>query len=219
MNEQRFLELTAEIMTDTALLPVTIQIKEAWMLIGGLQLSTRHPGLSKVMRESLVSIAQQFQAAIVERHPGANPLLNMGWDEHFDAEKEPPSPDMNTPEPLKPVNNCWTIYLPDSKEDGPPLACLGRAQDWGDPKYMYRVYTLEAQGYRNTVHCWVDQPMKEHEHLQLFAPIIAQIMLPGVPVKLSTRAFMDEDDFWQDDWGQMPPYADVDEEDCDFNYD
>lgn len=218
MNEARFLELTAEIMTDTTPLPLTIQIKQAWLIVSVLQLGTRHPHISAMQKHLFRQLAQQFQAAIVERHPQANPLLNMGWDERFDAEKEPTSPDVNTPEPLKAVNNCWTIYT-SQKKDESSMACLGRPQYWGDPRWMYRVYTLEAQGYRNTVHCWVDKQMKEHEHLQLFAPLVATITLPGVDVKVSTREFLDEDDLWHDDWGEMPPYADLDEDDDDFNYD
>lgn len=219
IDEERFLEVTAKVMSDATLLPLTIQIKEAWLLVSELQFLTRNPNLGKPTLAIFAHIAKQFQQAIVELHPEANPLIEMGWDERFDVEKDPPSPDANSPEPLKPVNNCWTIYTSE-KEGEASLAQIGRPQDWGDPRWMYRVYTLEAQGYRNTVHCWVDAPMKDHEHLQLFAPLVAQIMLPGWPVERSGRAFMYEDDFWSDTWGEMPPYAELDEDGWDdFNYD
>ena len=222
LSEQRFVELTAKVMSDETPLPVTIQIKEAWMLISGMQLCSRHPGLSRIMRDSLEHIGRQFQQSIVELHPEANPLINMGWDERFDVDRSD-SIDMNVAAPaiaLKPVNNCWTIYTSE-KEDEASLAQIGRPQDWGDPRWMYRVYTLEAQGYRNTVHCWVDAQMKDHEHLQLFAPLVAQIMLPGWPVQRSGRDYLGPDDFWRKEWGEMPPYTDTDDEDgwADLNYD
>lgn len=212
IDEERYVEITAKVMTDDTLLPVSIHIKEAWMLIGGLQLATRHPGLSPVMRAALENIARQFQLSIVDLHPEAKPLLDMGWDERFDVDKRD-QPDRNAPPtPLKPVNNCWTIYSEGASEDVPAMAQIGRPQDWGDPRWMYRTYTLEAQGYRNTVHCWIDQQMGEHEHLETFAPLVAQIMLPGWPVEISGRDYLGEDDFWRDEWGEMPPDADLDED-------
>jgi hypothetical protein len=212
MSEERFLEMAAKIMSDNSPLPVMISIKEAWLLVSCLQLGTRHPHISPTQTSMFEQVGKQFQAAIVERHPEVSALINMGWDERFDVDVNPPSPDFNSPEPLKSVNNCWTIYTSE-KEDESSLAQIGRPQDWGDPRWMYRVYTLEAQGYRNTVHCWVDQQMKDHEHLQLFAQLVATIMLPGWPVERSGRDYMAEDDFWQEAWGEMPPYADEDEDD------
>lgn len=106
---------------------------------------------------------------------------------------------------LKTVNNCWTIWE-EMLEDGHRLATMGRPQDWGNPRWMYRVYILEAQGYRNIVHCWTDAPLNEYQHLERFAGVICQIMLPGWEVERSTREFMHEDDFWMDEWGKMPPY-------------
>jgi hypothetical protein len=219
MDEERFLEVTAKVMSDSTPLPLTIQIKEAWLLISGLQFLTRNPHLGKPTLAIFAHIAKQFQSAIVKLHPEANPLIEMGWDERFDVDRAD-GVDVNAPAPaaaLKPVNNCWTIYTSE-KEDEPSLAQIGRPQDWGDPRWMYRVYTLEAQGYRNTVHCWVDQQIKDHEHLQLFAPLVATIMLPGWPVERSGRDYLTEDDFWSEAWGEMPPYAEDDEDDYDFNY-
>lgn len=105
---------------------------------------------------------------------------------------------------LQRVTNCWTIYTPDNTNE-PAIAEMGRPQDWGNPKWMYRVYVLEAQGYRNEVHCWVDRQMPEHEHLTTFASLICTIMRPGWDPKRSGREYLDEDDFWEEAWGEMPP--------------
>src|SRR5262249_4599801 len=104
------------------------------------------------------------------------------------------------------------IYTSD-KPDQPSLAELSRPQDWGDPRWMYRVYVLEAQGYRNEVHCWLDQHVKEHEHLQTFASLICQIVLPGKPRELCGRDYLNTDDFWSKQWGKQPPYFKNESED------
>ncbi len=112
---------------------------------------------------------------------------------------------------LKPVNNCWTLYTEGLKGD--LYAEIGRPQDWGHPRWMYRVYVLEAQGYRNTVHCWLDQQVKEHEHLGMFSKLITTITRPGTPVEVSGRDFLKEDDLWDEKWGAMPPHYENDDDD------
>ena len=109
---------------------------------------------------------------------------------------------------LKCVVNCWTIHTSDDP-DHPHQAQLGRPQDWGDPKWMYRVYTLEALGYRNEVHCWLDSRVHDAEHLALFAGVICTITLPGSNPKLTGKAYLEADDFWSAEWAEMPPYYDA----------
>lgn len=214
ISEERFLEVTAQVMTDTLPLQLNLQIKDAWLVTSALQAITRHPMISDQQRAMFRELAQTYEAAIVLRHPEAKPLVEMGWDERFDVVKGD-TEDMNPPPPpaaLKPVNNCWTIYAADAKPGEPAFCQMGRPQDWGDPRWMYRVYALETQEYRNTVHCWLDVQVQEFEHLQTFMPVIAQIMLPGWPVELSGRDYMGEDDFWSRQWGEMPPFFDRDED-------
>lgn len=40
----------------------------------------------------------------------------------------------------------------------------------------------------------------------LFASIIVHIATPGTNPKLCGTDYLDEDDFWSDQWGEMPPY-------------
>lgn len=116
-----------------------------------------------------------------------------------------------TEQTLKPATNCWTIYTSDDPNQ-PHLAEIGRPQDWGDPKWMYRVYVIEAMGYRNTVHCWLDQQVQEYKHLEMFAGCVATILLPGWKPELSGRDFLAEDDFWEEAWGPMPEHYEEEEE-------
>lgn len=111
------------------------------------------------------------------------------------------------------VHNCWTIYGLD--EDGgeaeQPLACLGRPQDWGDPKYTYHRFRfdwLTAQDgilYKSHVHCWTDLKRTPDEFRGLFASLIVQLLMPGLPAELCGRDYLHEEDFWDEAWGEQPP--------------
>lgn len=89
MNEQQFVQLAAQVLSDDRTLPVEIRIKEAWLLVSGLQLATRHPDISTHMRQALIDIARQFQSAIAEVHPEAQQALEMGWDQTKDVKPAP----------------------------------------------------------------------------------------------------------------------------------
>jgi hypothetical protein len=88
VDEKKFMEITAKMMSDKTPLPVTIDIMQAWLLISGLQLACRHPEMDDKMRKALTHTARQFQAAIVAVHPEADELINMGWDTSFDVDKD-----------------------------------------------------------------------------------------------------------------------------------
>jgi hypothetical protein len=90
MDERQFMKVAAEAMSDETILPVNISIMQAWMLVSGLQLATRHPGIGAPLREHLVGIARQFQEAIEQQHPGAHEALEMGWKQQFDVKRDRP---------------------------------------------------------------------------------------------------------------------------------
>lgn len=214
------MDVAVKVMSDKTPIVMNLSIVDAWMCVSTLQLGTRHPHITEFQRGFFLQVARKFEAVIVEHHPEAKPLIDMGWDARFDI-AEGDSLDSNAPEPevsLKPINNCWTIYADGSSEEIPAMATLGRPQDWGDPRWTYGCFVLEANGFRNTCHCWIDLPLKPHELLQQFATLMTQIVQPGHPVELSGRDFLNEIDFWRDEWGVMPPYYDGDEWD-DINYD
>jgi hypothetical protein len=106
--------------------------------------------------------------------------------------------------------NCWTIWTEGTKQ---PFAQIGRPQDWGAPNWMYRVYYFQDNEHLNEVHCWLNATVQEHEHAELFSSLIVQILYPGTPRELCGKEFLDEDDFWDEAWGEAPPFYNPDEED------
>jgi hypothetical protein len=85
MDQNRYMDIVSRVMSDEQPLPVVINIKEAWLLVSGLQLATRHPEISEAMRAALTNIARQFQEAIEQAHPEAGECLEFGWDPDKDV--------------------------------------------------------------------------------------------------------------------------------------
>ena len=118
------------------------------------------------------------------------------------------------------VHNVWTIYglNPDGSEVEQPIAQMSRPQDWGDKErwhyeYFEFYWIQESHHYINHVHCWTDLKLKQRgEYPMLFAQLIVQIAMPGANPKLCSMDYLDEDDFWSDLWGEMPPYYEEYEE-------
>jgi len=112
------------------------------------------------------------------------------------------------------VYNAWTIYAQnaDGSQADQPIACHGRPQDWGDPRWTYNEFRFDwimrDKTYINHCHCWTDLEREAHEYPGLFAPFLVQIMVPGLPEPLCGRAYLAEDDFWFKDWGAQPPTFD-----------
>lgn len=215
-NEEEFIQQVAHIMSDETPLDLKIRIRELWLVISALQLANRHPGISQFMTDALEYIARQFQDIIEDHHPEACQLIEMGWHSEHDVDK------YGNPAPsLKELTQCWTIHTgsEDPDYDGDPLAEIGRPQDWGDPRWNYRVYSFGATvndiEYFQKVHCWIDKQMKEHEYLETFTSLITMILQPGINPKLAGKEYLAPDDFWLEEWGDMPPV--LSEEDAEFN--
>jgi hypothetical protein len=120
------------------------------------------------------------------------------------------------------VHNVWTVQelhriepgkngkLAKAKEPE-SMAFLHRPQDWGDPKWHYIEcdFTWSTGGtrYVNHFHGWTDIPRENgHAYLELFAPLIVQILLPGCQPELCGKEYLDEEDFWNTNWGPRPPF-------------
>lgn len=87
MDEKKFMKIGTRVMSDDTEIETTIDIKQAWILVNGLQLLCRHPGVSQAMKDIWTHIGRQLQEAIVTLHPEAEELLEMGWNPDFDVDE------------------------------------------------------------------------------------------------------------------------------------
>ncbi len=87
MDEEKYVEILKEVMSDDSPLTVKMDIMQAWMLVSGLQLLTRHPEVNQQLKDMWTHTARQFQEAILEQHPEAEELIEMGWNTDFDVDE------------------------------------------------------------------------------------------------------------------------------------
>ena len=85
MNDETAMRIVSKCMSDETPLTVNIAIKDAWLLLSGIQLATRHPELSVYMKDSLFESGLKFQTMIEAIHPEAHEFIEMGWDRRFDG--------------------------------------------------------------------------------------------------------------------------------------
>lgn len=111
------------------------------------------------------------------------------------------------------VHNAWIIYGLDEhgSELNPPIATLSRPQDWGDPAWHYEQFQFKWKDtddhiFINNCHCWTDLKLPKHKYPELFVPLIVQILMPGSDEKLCDKSHLAEEDFWDESWGEAPPY-------------
>lgn len=117
-----------------------------------------------------------------------------------------------TEKPIE-LHNIYTLYElnEDGSEAEDKLLSFGfRPQDWGDPRwhlhYCKIEISLSEQIYIN--HCYVWQEV-ERNSVEAFQAISSSLFLMGIPGRvpeLCGKTHLSEDDFWCDEWGQMPPF-------------
>ena len=120
---------------------------------------------------------------------------------------------------IRETHNAVTIYgmNDDGTEAERPIAEFSRPQNWGDTeRWHYEFFRLswvsDGNEYINNCHCYTDIKNPECGYSILFAQCVATILYPGRPPQLCGREYLDEDDFWLDEWGEMPPHYYPDEE-------
>ena len=184
-------------------LPVNFSIDglTTFMIISQLQLAMRHPGnrgqTSQVVRDIVIDLQNQLQT----RSPDIKPILDKGWHPEFDVDID---------EKITQVHNVFTLY--ESSKPGEPslLSVSSRPQDWGDPSWHYEFIKLEWKHfntlYIQNAHVWTTTKMAAPEILGKMGGAIGMIMQPGKKPELCDRSHLDEDDFWCEEWGEMPPY-------------
>ncbi|GEM_PF-2522008 len=210
-SEEQFLEEAKKIMQDDAPMPMVSTVRDLWLVISGVQVACRHPQMSSYVLNNLQRITQEWIDSIAEHHPDAKELMEMGWQTEHDVDSEGVS--------TKEIHQAWTIYgmNPDGTISTEKFASLGRPQDWGDPRWMYREYCFIQSNADDTerivfyCHAWTDVPCKRHEMTEMFSALITKSMMPGTPPQLCGKDFLHEEDFWFEDWGDAPPVFETDE--------
>lgn len=72
------------IMEDAQEMQIALTMRDLWMIVGAVQLVTRHPEANGEALRLATETARLMQARIIEHHPDAWLLLQMGWDERYD---------------------------------------------------------------------------------------------------------------------------------------
>lgn len=85
INDEQARQIATACMSDEKPLTVEITIKDAWLLLSGIQLATRHPELSVYMKDALFESGLKFQSAVEAVHPEAHEFIEMGWDKSLDG--------------------------------------------------------------------------------------------------------------------------------------
>jgi len=49
------------------------------------------------------------------------------------------------------------------------------------------------------------------EAFQLIAEHLFMVALPGTPLEIAGKSHLKEDDFWDEAWGDLPPYYEPDD--------
>lgn len=88
MDQTKFIKIAKKVMSDETPLVIEMDIRDAWMLLSGLQLLVRHPAVSQHTKDIWAHTARQIQEAIVTLHPEAQPLIEMGWNSDFDVDAD-----------------------------------------------------------------------------------------------------------------------------------
>ena len=182
-------------------LPVHIQTDglTTFMLIAQLQLALRHPGNSGDSADRIRELAVDLQNQLLTRSPDLKPILDKGWHPEFD---------MSTGERIVDVHNVYTLYS--SEEEPNFISVSSRPQDWGDPRWNYHFVKLQTKRndtiYINNAHLWTTEEYELHELTNNFGGAIGLILQPGRPPEICDRSHLKEDDFWDKEWGEMPPF-------------
>lgn len=72
--------------------PINISLPrhDAYIVVGGLQLLTRHPDIEPLIKEVFERVGRALQTVVAD-DPDVYAMLELGWHPRFDVEQDPPS--------------------------------------------------------------------------------------------------------------------------------
>ena len=120
------------------------------------------------------------------------------------------------------VHNIYTLYEYGTDVETPILS-FSRPQDWGDSSrwhyHQCRVqFSYGGTVYINNCHLWQNVERNSVEAFQCIAQYLFMVSMPGRIEQLTGKEFLHGDDFWDESWGEIPPYYEEDEEDEEDDY-
>ncbi|MEM8829501.1 MAG: hypothetical protein AAGE96_09105 [Cyanobacteria bacterium P01_G01_bin.19] len=183
-------------------LPVNLSINglTLFMMIGQLQLALRHPSNKGQSADIIRDIVIDMQNQLQSRSPGIKQILDKGWHPEFD---------ISTDEQVVEVHNAFTLYENADEEGNNLIMISNRPEDWGDPRWNYQFIKLEWKEddtlYIQNAHIWTTAKHSFPKLLSRLGQAIGMVIEPGMPPELCDRSHLDIDDFWSEEWGELPP--------------
>lgn len=111
------------------------------------------------------------------------------------------------------VHNVYTLQeLDENGNPSPtPLLSFFRPQDWGNSsRWHYHQcsiqFTLDGTTYINNCHLYQEIERNSIEAFQFVSEYLFMVALPGCKQELAAKSHLNEDDFWEKEWGDLPPY-------------
>lgn len=197
---------------------ITIDAIAAMQLVALMQLALRNPSISPALVESGTDIVKQIGDSLSEIDPEVKALVDAGWSEANDVDQAEFDAAIAGDFNIVEIHNPYTLY--ELNEDGTqadqPLLDFFRPQDWGDPKrwhYAECEMRFDIPGpdqltTRYVHHCHVWREVESHP-IAMFtdiAPQLFMVMQPGQLKEECDRSHLKPSDFWDTEWGEMPPY-------------
>jgi hypothetical protein len=196
----------------------------AWCLITQIQLAARHPQNTGIMSEHARDIANSLVSRLSLSKTLSN-VIEKGWHKEYDVDAHESNQEYASRIPQREIIEVHNAYALYESDDGQAMMTTSRPQDWADKtgwayeRFKFEWLCTETQAslpesdemsnvahYINNAHCWYSpQVLQKHEVPKIFAGAIATILMPGGKEQLCGNRFLSEEDFWCDEWGDMPP--------------
>ena len=213
------IKTVAEALAGAPIIKIEADTITLFRLTALIQTALRHPGIEGTFYDDTMHIARIFQSKLAEVSPAIAQTLEPGFNEGMDISKEE-ARELDTGKfGVESVHNIYTLYELD--EDGSQaereIISFARPQDWGDPeRWHYHTCTVQfelpdREGGRtrfvNHCHLWQEVKRSPVEAYQQVSEYLFMVMMPGQPEEECGRSHLREDDFWLEEWGEMPPYT------------
>jgi hypothetical protein len=210
----------ANILMDSTPIEMKIDACMAITIVSQMQLALRHPGNINQSADLAIDAAKQIQRSLGRINPKISEFLEQGWNPDFDMTDEESDRFINNELTVIDVHNVYTLFELDEygnevKEKF--LSITTRPQDWGNKdRWHYHTCTIrfEQNGTRYINHCHVWQEMERStfEALEAISSALFHVYRPGTPIELCDRSHLHRDDFWIEEWGEMPPYYEFEDD-------